>query len=74
MRTRERPSNRFTTFRKVGNTVWATSPAASGGRAADGPADRIALMRAWFREGMLTEQKKKPPLHDDFEPLLSAEE
>ena len=38
------------------------------------PEDRIALMRAWFREGMLAEQKKKPPLHDDFEPLLSTEE
>ena len=38
------------------------------------PADRIALMRAWFRDGMLAEQQKKPPLHDDFEPLLSTEE
>ena len=37
------------------------------------PEDRIALMRAWFREGMLAEQQKKPPLHDDFEPLLSEE-
>ena len=38
------------------------------------PADRIALMRAWFREGMLAEHQKKPPLHDDSKPLLSTEE
>ena len=38
------------------------------------PEERIALMRAWFREGMLAEQEKKPPLHADFEPLLSTEE